>query len=92
LTLPSLLLGLLISSLYGALFHLLRGGDLTRLISYLFLAWIGFALGHFIGNWFHWILYPIGPLNFGTATIGSIVLLALSLAKMKRAQDKDDAV
>ena len=90
-TLPSLLLGFLVSSIYGVLFHLVRGGDLTRLIAYLFRAWIGFALGHIIGNWFNWIFFPIGPLNFGAATVGSILLLALSLIKMQRSKNKNDA-
>lgn len=91
-TLPSLLMGFLISSLYGALFHLVRGGDFTRLMFYLFLSWVGFALGHILANLLGWVLYPIGPLNFGTATIGSILFLALSLIKMQRAKNKDDRV
>jgi hypothetical protein len=90
--LPSLLLGFLVSSLYGALFHLVRGGDFSRLLFYLFLSWVGFTLGHVVGIFSQWILFPIGPLNFGTATIGSIVFLALSLIKLKRAKNGDDAV
>jgi hypothetical protein len=89
---PSLMLGFLISSLYGVLFHLVRGGGPTRLLIYLFISWVGFTVGHFAGVLFRWILFPIGQLNFGAATIGSIVFLALSLTKLKGVKNKDDAV
>lgn len=91
-TLPSLLLGVLFAGLYGALFHLVRGGSLRRLFSYLLLSMAGFALGHIIGNWRSWILFPIGPLNFGAATLGSILLLASSLIPFRRILNRNDAV
>ncbi|MCL4531371.1 MAG: hypothetical protein M1282_18455, partial [Chloroflexi bacterium] len=62
-TLPSLLFGLLIALLIGALFHLLRGGGLGKLILYLILSLAGFVTGHLLGEWRGWILFPIGPLD-----------------------------
>ena len=59
-TIPTLILALLIASLYGALFHLIRGGGPGRIFLYLLLSWVGFALGH---------------LNLGMSTIGSLLLL-----------------
>jgi len=91
-TVPSLIVGFVLASLYGALFHLVRGGGLGRLILYLALSWLGFALGHMIGSWSGWLLFPVGPLDFGTATIGSIILLALSLINFRRLRKKKDAV
>jgi len=95
-TIPSLVFGFLVASLYGTLFHLLRGGSLVRLFFYLVLSWVGFTIGHLIGGWLGWILFPIGPLDFGTATIGSALLLIfghwLSLVEIRRPDDKDDAV
>jgi hypothetical protein len=91
-TIPSLLFGLVIASLYGALFHLVRGGGPARLFLFMTLSWLGFALGHIIGNWRGWILFPVGSLNFGAATIGSILLFALSLIKFRRLIKRDDAV
>ena len=88
----TLLLGFLIASVYGALFHLLRGGSGRRLFLYLVLAWAGFAVGHFAGDWFEWRLLPIGPLDFGAATIGSVLFLALSFINVRRAKKDDDGV
>ncbi len=76
-TIPALLFGLLIASLFGALYHLARGGKLWRLLLYLVLAWAGFAVGHYVGVWQNWVLLPVGPLDLGTATIGSLAFLGL---------------
>ncbi|HVN16900.1 MAG TPA: hypothetical protein VMT73_14250 [Anaerolineales bacterium] len=76
-TIPALILGFLISSLYGALYHLLRGGNFWRMVMDLALAWAGFAAGHYLGLWRGWILFPLGPLNLGVATIGSLLFLGL---------------
>ena len=76
-TLPSFLIGIVISSLYGAVFHLWRGGGLGRLILYLILAWIGFWLGHFVGNALGWTFFSLGPLRLGTATLGAVLTLGV---------------
>ncbi len=91
-TIPSLLFGLVVASLYGALFHLVRGGRPARLFLFMALSWLGFTLGHIVGNWRGWILFPVGPLNFGAATIGSILLLALGLINFRHLIKKEDAV
>ena len=49
-TIPAVLFGIFLSTLYGALFHFWRGGDTKRLILYIALSWVGFWLGHFIGQ------------------------------------------
>ena len=76
-TIPSLLFALLISSLYGVLYHLIRGGGLGRLLMFLIFGWAGFALGHLLGIWRGWVLIPLGELNLGLSTLGSLFLLAL---------------
>lgn len=76
-TLPSLLFGLITALLIGAVFHLLRGGGLGKLILYLSLSLAGFVAGHLLGEWRGWILFPIGPLNAGLAIIGSLIFLGL---------------
>ena len=76
-TFPSILLGIVISSLYGTAFHIYRGGGLGRLILYVILAWIGFWLGNMIGNSLGWDFGRYGPLQIFTATIGSIAILSL---------------
>lgn len=76
-TIPSLLFALLIASLYGALYHLIRGGGLGRLLLFLIFGWAGFAFGHLFGVWRGWVLMPLGELNLGLSTLGSLFLLAL---------------
>ena len=76
-TIPSLIFALLIASLYGVLYHLVRDGGLGRLLLFLIFGWAGFALGHLLGIWQGWVLLPVGELNLGLSTLGSLVLLVL---------------
>jgi hypothetical protein len=76
-TIPSMIFALLIASLYGVLYHLVRDGGLGRLLLFLIFGWIGFALGHLLGIWQGWVLIPLGELNLGLSTLGSLVMLLL---------------
>jgi uncharacterized membrane protein YeaQ/YmgE (transglycosylase-associated protein family) len=82
---PTLLLGLILSTLYGALFHLWRGGNAGRLLLYLILSWIGFWLGQLIANYFDFSFDTLGQLHLLFSTLGSLIFLAvgywLSLVK-----------
>lgn len=87
-TFPALILGLLISTLYGAAFHLWRGGRLWRLILYLILGWSGFWLGQFLAYRLGWTFFSIGSLHLGLATLLSAIFLIvghwLSLVEIER--------
>jgi hypothetical protein len=87
-TVPAFLFGFLISSLYGALFHLWRGGGPGRLSLYLILAWAGFWTGHFLGRQLNWSFSSLGPLYLGTATVTSLIFLGvgywLSLVEVEK--------
>jgi hypothetical protein len=74
-TIPSLIFAVLIASLLGALYHLIRGGGLGRLFLNLFLSWAGFVLGHYVGLWRGWLLFPMGQLDLGLSTLSSLILL-----------------
>jgi len=74
-TLPALLFGVLIASLYGAVYHLIRDGRPGRLVLYLVFSWVGFAAGHLLAAWREWVFLSVGPINFGLATLGSLLLL-----------------
>jgi len=76
-TLPTLLFALLVALLYGALYHLVRGGGFWRLVLYLVLSVIGFIIGHLIGLWQEWVLLPVGSLNLGLSTMGSFLILVI---------------
>jgi len=74
-TIPSLIFAFLIASLYGVIYHLIRGGGLGRMLLFLIFGWTGFTLGHLIGIWQGWTLLPVGELNFGMSTLGSFFFL-----------------
>ena len=76
-TIPSIIIAFLIASLYGALYHLIRGGGPGRLFLYLLCSWAGFAFGHMVGIWQGWLLIPLGQLNLGMSTLGSVLLLVV---------------
>jgi|OpeIllAssembly_1097287.scaffolds.fasta_scaffold537569_2 hypothetical protein len=74
-TIPSILFALIIASFYGVLYHLIRNGGFWRLIFCLGLSVIGFAAGHLAGYLFGWLLIPLGSLNLGLSSIGSLIFL-----------------
>ncbi len=74
-TIPILVFGVLLASLYGAAFHLWKDGGLGRLILYIVLSWVGFALGDWTGGALGWTFGSVGSLHVGMATIGSVIFL-----------------
>lgn len=72
-TSQSAFLGLLIATLCGLLFHLIRGGGLSRLGLYVVTAWVAFFAGHFVGNWLRWTALRIGPLNLLPALLATVL-------------------
>ena len=76
-TLPSLLFGIILSTLYGALYHLWRGGSRKKRLLFVILAWLGFWGGHWLGSVLDWTFAAIGPLNVGMATLVAGLFLAV---------------
>ncbi|OGO21483.1 MAG: hypothetical protein A2Y54_11155 [Chloroflexi bacterium RBG_16_51_16] len=76
-TIPALTLSIAFASLYGALYHLIRGGGGRRLLLYLVLSWLGFGLGHWVGVSRGWIFMQFGAIDLGPATVGSYLVLAI---------------
>ena len=74
-TLPALVFGILLSTVYGTAFHFWKGGSLNRLLLYVILAWVGFWGGHIGAGLLGWHFATIGPLNAGLATVGSLIFL-----------------
>ncbi|MCA9896993.1 MAG: hypothetical protein H6654_01850 [Ardenticatenaceae bacterium] len=73
-----LILGFLLATAYGAGFHFLVGGPARRIIIYLVAAWIGFAIGHFVGDLINLNWLRLGALQLFSASVGSWVALILS--------------
>lgn len=86
-SIPSILFGLVVAFLLGALFHAVRGGNGWRLLLSLFLGALGFMLGQFAGMWFGITLYPFGILDLGAGVLGSLIILILGdwLSRIKPA-------
>jgi len=74
-TLPAILFGVVLSTLYGTAFHFWKGGKMSRLLLFVILAWTGFWLGHVAGDMLGWRFLVIGPLNVGLGTLGSAAFL-----------------
>ncbi len=74
-TLPSILIALLIALLYGALYHLFRDGGFWRLVFYLGLSVLGSTVGYLAGYWFGWLFIPLGSMDLGSASLGSLIFL-----------------
>jgi hypothetical protein len=95
-TLPTLVLGFILSTLIGALFHLWRGGGPGRLLFYLCLSWAGFGIGQWIASNFDWSFDKFGSIHIGAGSIGSLLFLFvgnwLSLVQVeKKGTAKNDA-
>jgi hypothetical protein len=90
-SIPTLILGLILSTLYGSLFHLWRGGNAGRLLLYILLAWIGFWVGQFIANLLNLNFDTLGQLHILASTLFSFLLLFvghwLSLVQVEKKGD-----
>ena len=82
---PALTFGLLLATLYGALAHLILGGDGRALFFYILSSWIGFSIGHGVGQVMGIHGFSIGPINVLTGTLGSIIaLVATAFLSLQR--------
>ncbi len=70
-----LVLGFLLASAYAAIFHLIFGGSLRRLLVYLAAAWLGFVIGQFAGDFLNFELLKLGKIHLVSASIGAWLLL-----------------
>lgn len=66
-----LVLGFLLASIYGGVFHLIFGGPIRRILVYLFAAWLGFFIGQFIGDFFNFEILKLGKIHLVSASIGA---------------------
>jgi hypothetical protein len=74
-TFPAFVLGATVATLFGASFHLWRGGGLGLLLLYQGLAWGGFWAGHLLASRLGWDLLRVGPLFLGIAALISLATL-----------------
>lgn len=72
---PAALLGFLIATLWGAVFHFVLGGGYRRLFRFLMAGWVGFALGQTVGHFLGNVVWVIGSLQVFPASLGAFVIL-----------------
>lgn len=77
-TASALVLGFFIATAYGAGFHLLMGGGARRLLLYVGASWLGFAIGHLVGDVLDVSLLKLGALHLFSASLGAWIALIVS--------------
>jgi len=72
---PWILLAAFLASVYGVVFHLVRGGGVRRLALFVAASWAGFGLGQLAGTLAGWNAVLIGDVHVVEATLGSLIAL-----------------
>ncbi len=72
---PIITFAFVIATLIGAVFHFVVGGDARRLAVFLLAGWLGFAIGHLLGNTLDIDLLMIGELRMLSATAAAMFAL-----------------
>ncbi|MDT8307577.1 MAG: hypothetical protein RRC07_16710 [Anaerolineae bacterium] len=71
-------LGFLLATAYGAGFHLFLGGPARRVVLYVVTAWLGFALGHLLGDFLNIDILKLGAIYLFSASVGAWIALITS--------------
>ena len=77
-TASGIVLGFLLATIYGAAFHLFVGGPPRRIILYVLASWLGFTIGHFVGDLLGIELLKLGAVHLFSASLGSWIALVAS--------------
>ncbi|MFO7662964.1 MAG: hypothetical protein R6X18_10275 [Chloroflexota bacterium] len=70
-----LVLGFLLASTYGALFHLVFGGPIKRILLYMAAAWVGFIVGQLVGDFMDFEILKLGKIHLVSASLGAWLAL-----------------
>ncbi len=74
-TILAFLLGNILASIYGALYHLIRGGSFGRLVLFLAVSVLSFWFGHLVANITGMTFLSLGPIRTGLATLFTLAAL-----------------
>lgn len=77
-TSPSILFGIILSTFYGVIFHLFKGGSLGRLGVYIIFSWMGFWIGQLFAELLNIDFLTIGTIHAGIASIFSWIFIVVS--------------
>lgn len=70
-----LVLGFFLSTAYGAGFHLIIGGPARQILFDVLAAWVGFIVGHLVGDLLDINLLKLGAVHLLSASVGAWVAL-----------------
>jgi hypothetical protein len=87
---PSFTFGLLTATLYGAIAHLLLGGNGRRLLFLILASWVGFAIGQAVGDVMDITVMAVGPTNLFAASLGSLLGIATTAILTARPSSQAD--
>jgi hypothetical protein len=73
-----LVLGFLLATAYGAGFHFILGGSARRILIYVLSAWIGFTVGHLLGDLLNIDILKLGAIHLFSASLGAWLALIAS--------------
>ena len=76
-TSPGILFGVILSTIYGFIFHLFIGGGLGKLGVYIIFSWIGFWIGQLAATQLGISFITIGSLHIGVASIFSWISIGI---------------
>ena len=77
-TASGIVLGFLLATIYGAAFHLFVGGPPRRIIIYVIASWVGFTIGHIVGDLLGIDLLKLGAVHLLSASVGAWIAIILS--------------
>lgn len=77
-TASGIVLGILLATIYGAAFHVFVGGPPRRIILYILASWVGFTIGHFVGDLLGIELLRLGAVHLFSASLGAWIALLSS--------------
>jgi hypothetical protein len=72
-TILAFIFGSVVASIFGALYHLVRGGSGGQLFLYLVVSGISFWFGHLVANITGITFFSLGPIRTGLAALFTIV-------------------
>jgi hypothetical protein len=75
---PGIFLGTILAICCGLIFHLFRGGRLSRFALYLATAWVSFFAGNLVGVWLDWSFLQVGELRLFPALLATVLGLIIA--------------
>ncbi len=83
---PTFTLGFIIATLMVTVTHMLVGGEARRLALLLLAGWLGFSIGHILGNLFEITVFDIGQLHLVSGLVGGAVALFAAVTLTMRSR------